>query len=323
MAFYHNDNNNSVAAEDAAATFTSKAQADTNHFKDTHRLTALDQPQISTQEPAFHQFLDLPAELRYQVYKEYFHEEEKAAASLFWRNSYCRPEVTTRKGEDKRSFLPDICFVSQSLRSESLSVLMTYLTLEIKSHDDGDRMRKLATAPTHGLRVIRKLRFTDFNGAAESKIRPEHEQLAVYMAGASTALKSSLILQLSSCFGKIEELTLNFYAPTMTHRSTRTTYATPINKFIERFGIPESLLLRNIRKIVITGQSCMKSDYEHERSVQDDRVEHLQALREPAQRIKDAFSSEGRDVDVRLWLLYSGKYDETVLKSSRTMGALQ
>jgi hypothetical protein len=322
MAFYHNDNH-SVAAEDTAATFTSKAQADTNHFKDTHRLTALDQPQTSTQEPAFHQFLDLPAELRYQVYEDYFHEEEKAAASLFWRNSCCRPKVTTRKGEDKWSFLPDICFVSLSLRSESLSVLMTYLTLEIKSHDDSDRMWKLAPAPTHGLRAIRKLRFTDFNGAAESNIRPEHEQLAIYMAGASTALNSSLIFQLSSCFGKIEELTLNFYARTMTNKSTRPTYAIPINKFIERFDTPELLLLRNIRKIVITGQTCMESDYEHERSVQDDRVEHLQALREPAQRIKDAFSSEGRDVDVRLRLLYSGKCDETVLKSSRTMGALQ
>jgi hypothetical protein len=175
MTFYHNDNNNNVAAEDAAATFTPKAQANANDFKNPHGLTALDRPQASAQEPAFHQFLDLPEELRYQVYEEYFHEEEKAAASLFWCNSWCRPEVTTRKGEDKRSFLPDICFVSQSLRSESLSVLMTYLTLEIKSHVYGDRMRKLAPAPTHGLRAIRNLRFTDFNGAAESNIRPEHE----------------------------------------------------------------------------------------------------------------------------------------------------
>jgi predicted Mrr-cat superfamily restriction endonuclease len=113
------------------------------------------------------------------------------------------------------------------------------------------------------------------------------------MAVASTTLNSSLILQLSSCFGKIEELTLNFYAPTMTNKSTRTTYATTINKFIKRFDTPELLLLRNIRKIVIIGQSCMESGYEYERSVQDDRVEHLQALQEPAQRIKDAFLSEG------------------------------
>jgi hypothetical protein len=143
------------------------------------------------------------------------------------------------------------------------------------------------------------------------------------MAETSGSLNSLLISQLSPCFGKLEELALNFYAPTMTLGSTRTTCAAQIDDYIKHFDTKSLLRLRNIRKILITWQSCIKSDYEHESSVQDDKAEHLQALREPAQRIKDDFPRKGRDVEVRVRLLYSGNCDETILKSSTSMKTLQ
>jgi hypothetical protein len=146
---------------------TLKTQTGANGSRITHGVTLLDRPQAPAQDSAFCRFLYLPTELRYQVYEEYFLEEKNAFACLLWRKSRHRWNVGSRKGKARRCFLPDLCLVSCSFRAESLSLLTKPVTLEISSEDEADAILKMIVAsPTHGLRVIQKLAFTDFNNTA-------------------------------------------------------------------------------------------------------------------------------------------------------------
>jgi hypothetical protein len=73
-------------------------------------------------------------------------------------------------------FLASYLFVSHLIRSESVSLLIKSVTLEISSEDEGDRiLRTVITSPTHGLRAIRRLAFTDFNNTTMTEIRPEFD----------------------------------------------------------------------------------------------------------------------------------------------------
>jgi hypothetical protein len=144
---------------------------------------------------------------------------------------------------------------------------------------------------------------------------------ATKRAAVSNNIFNGVIPVLLPCFGELEELTAKLYAPTVTLGSTRTTCAIPIDDYLKDLSFSSETLLRmrNLQKIVVVGQSCLNSDYENERPVQNGKVEHLQALLQPAQLLKDSLTGHGQHVDIRVRLLCSRQCDERILKPSITV----
>ena len=73
--------------------------------------------------PTFHGFLDLPIELRYKIYEEYFSNNEGAVTTQSWSH------VTWHLSEYRRrasvQFLPRFCLASKVLLKEVASFLLT------------------------------------------------------------------------------------------------------------------------------------------------------------------------------------------------------
>ncbi|KAF2828386.1 hypothetical protein CC86DRAFT_192762 [Ophiobolus disseminans] len=80
------------------------------------------------QEPTFHGFTALPLEIRYQVYEEYFHSDEKSQACYKWPHN-AEPCIYPWGRIDKHwksslPFLPSLCLVNRRISEEASLLLL-------------------------------------------------------------------------------------------------------------------------------------------------------------------------------------------------------
>jgi hypothetical protein len=109
-------------------------------------------------QPEFHRFMDLPAELRLQVYNHYCINDTKSLACHKWVSADKLPTMTFHSvshgpysSRTSVPFLPDLCLVNQTIRAEAMIFILRTLEYGIGILD---RTRaaffhlKLGTCPT-------------------------------------------------------------------------------------------------------------------------------------------------------------------------------
>lgn len=62
--------------------------------------------------PTFHRLVDLPIELRYQIYELYFDNDVRAFATMFWPDCYFWPSLLRKR--KSAPYLPDLCLANKS-----------------------------------------------------------------------------------------------------------------------------------------------------------------------------------------------------------------
>ncbi|KAF9697282.1 hypothetical protein EKO04_004788 [Ascochyta lentis] len=268
------------------------------------------------QKPTFHQLLDLPIELRYQIYQEYFLEDSRSLTTRTW------PELDWRRINfdwtlDRRSsapFLPSFCLVSKFLLKEIGAFL--FATVTFKAHCPMALLQFLNLSMQRrfpGLDIansIRKLKCYNIN----SKLRltqlcandPQNscmEEDCIEMA--SMAISTAL----NSC-GGLRELELHFNAPVrflrdyMPPSSPRIIAALNISSCLDGcFNVNSVLALRDLRRLVIGGNSGQRSieGYTFNFNMvifEQDTVDQLRPLSRLAEKIKAGFTAKGQDVEV-------------------------
>jgi hypothetical protein len=86
------------------------------------------------QQPEFHCFTSLPTELRCRVYSYYFQGDKKSIACENWIKDDNKPYIIVRRPTRRKSnpFLPNLCFISRTLRAEVTSVLLRALMFMVE-----------------------------------------------------------------------------------------------------------------------------------------------------------------------------------------------
>jgi hypothetical protein len=85
-------------------------------------------------QPEFYCFTILLTELRCRVYNYYFQGDKKSIACENWIKDDIQPYIIVRLPTRRKSypFLPNLCFISQTLRAEVTAVLLRALMLLVK-----------------------------------------------------------------------------------------------------------------------------------------------------------------------------------------------
>jgi hypothetical protein len=251
---------------------------------------------------SFDWFLELPAELRFKVYEQYALDDASSITTREWPLIRLRDHSTGRK----LPFLPNVCFASKEIYTETGAALMRVATLEI--------------APIlHAIRQVRKLRFTDFNDSAGSKSTAGTlPDICGERARKSNAINSILLKQ----FDHLTEISMHFHAAIRTDPSpprVNRIHALSIAPYICRTSIPYRRQ-KGLQKITLSAESSYHAikrqagaSRTHLSHLQDDTVGKLLPLRAYGQWVKDAFKICGCDVKVEVHLLHSDQCDVTTL----------
>lgn len=117
--------------------------------------------------PAFHRFAELPPELRYKVYEQYFIDNNKCLACLKWPDSNGKPSLSFTKPRGPRwgrpsPFLPNLCPVDHTLRTEVTSALVGPMILPLDETLSTELMSHKGIS-TFVLCMVRKPIFMDIN----------------------------------------------------------------------------------------------------------------------------------------------------------------
>ncbi|KAF2033565.1 hypothetical protein EK21DRAFT_86066 [Setomelanomma holmii] len=208
---------------------------------------------------AFHTFSGLPLELRYKLYERYFSADEETIAGRSW------PLIPVElRASDWRSprtrlsrLLPDLCFVSKTLRTESLTHLMLLATLELFPYSEPPIIelflaKLTAVSDIHILSRAKRVKINDANNTLGSHLHnhetrdgPAHKRSA-----ASNLACSKLITH----FIGARELTLCFYAPCGdADIAPHGDVALNIAGFLEGFDVGCIIQLSSIEAIIMRG----------------------------------------------------------------------
>ncbi|KAF2033563.1 hypothetical protein EK21DRAFT_86065 [Setomelanomma holmii] len=126
-------------------------------------------------------------------------------------------------------------------------------------------------------------------------------------------------------FTRVRELWLTFHVPLISEHVqngssvSRSLRAVPIANYIVGFNSNLILELAELPKLTIAGicgcQNCSDQVIRSGVFTQgDEDMESLRAVSEISRQIKDGTKEQGREIEVRTWLLYGkGMLEETVL----------
>jgi hypothetical protein len=267
---------------------------------------------------SFDWFLELPAELRFKVYEQYALDDASSITTREWPLIRLRDHSTGRK----LPFLPNVCFASKEIYTETGAALMRVATLEIAPifHSKQTIFKIDNFSKKHAIRQVRKLRFTDFNDSAGSisTAGATLPDICGERARKSNAINSILLKQ----FDNLTEVSMHFHAAISNDPSlprANRTHALSIAPYICRTSIPYRRQ-KGLQKITLSAESSYhairrktgvsKTQLGH---IQDDTVVKLLLFRAYGQRVKDAFKICGCDVKIEVRLLHSGECDVTTL----------
>jgi hypothetical protein len=268
-------------------------------------------PDPTKNTTSFDRFLELPAELRFKVYEQYALDDASSITTREWPLICLRDHSTGRK----LPFLPNICFASKEIYTETGAALMRVATLKIAPifHSKQTIFMIDNFSKKHAIRQVRKLRFTDFNDSAGSKSTAGTlPDICGERARKSNAINSILLKQ----FDHLTEISMHFHAairtdPSLPHANR--IHALSIAPYICRTSIPYRKQ-KGLQKITLSAECSYHAikrqagaSRTHLSHLQDDTVGKLLPLRAYGQRVKDAFKICGCDVKVEVHLLHSGQ----------------
>lgn len=262
-------------------------------------------------QPTFDRFEDLPVELRYKIYEEYFRDDRRDWPELHWNSVHDEKILKRRK---TAPFLPSLCFVNKALLTEVGEFLFSALAITFVEPLPLMQFFQLATpCRLPGLIIahsIRLLRFLEANGAARA--------YTVYVHGhcgggfepivAETANRATMTA-LNSC-ARLHQLDLHFDSG----MSFKFDHIPPIDppvievediaRYLDGFSVKPILALKELRELTITGHSgrttlCSHAPFDIDAAdFQGDTISRLQALVHIAQKLQDAFKARGQVVQV-------------------------
>lgn len=173
------------------------------------------------QQPEFRRFLDLPVELRYEVYEQCFLDDTGTIGCHSW------PALSLTKGGVDRirkrktaPFLPKIGLLSRDTHCEVIDCLMRSMHLETQGPRATLSLFKQVLGGARVLRGLRKLSILDLNGQ-KNKFEltgPRGEEMTKSLLVAATSL-TRLCSNSLRLFAGLRELTLQFHAPLRIDRS--------------------------------------------------------------------------------------------------------
>lgn len=267
-----------------------------------------------TWQPTFDRFEDLPVELRYKIYEEYFLDDRRSLATREWPELYWN-SVHDEKTLERRNtapFLPSLCFLNKALLTEVGEFLFSALAITFIEPVPLMQFFQLATpCRLPGLRIvhsIRRLRFLEANGAAQAYTMYVHGHCGGGFEPivAETANRATMTA-LNSCAG-LHQLNLHFD----NGLSFKFDHMPPVEppvievediaRYLNCFSIKPILALKELRELTITGHSgrttlCSHAPFDIDAAdFQGDTVSRLRPLVHIAHKLQDAFKARGQVV---------------------------
>lgn len=208
----------------------------------------------------FHRFNDLPIELRYEVYTQYFVDEQTALCCRLWPFSYLAnygvmSEIYDHSIPKKLTpFLPNLCLASRALGQEATSLLFADAAVAICGEAAFPYfLKKSNTATGTDLaRMIHKLMLLDVNNCKrdfgfQASNDTHHVQ---YRSQTSNHLHSQLLAQCK----QLKELYVRFEAPLVWCKDSygrqhgRYRFLS-IEEVMEGFSVDTILKMKDLRKV--------------------------------------------------------------------------
>jgi hypothetical protein len=274
-------------------------------------------PYIDNLQPSFHHFLELPIELRYNVYEEYYRRESTAIACQSWNGT-----AETWFGDlehDTFQFLPNICMTSHELSSEVTGFLVSSSTFELAGACEVlfFRDRLFSNSNVNNLRALRRLEIADAN---HSLAFPIFESRGARSCIERAQRANERCIDIVSRLGNLRELNLRFHAPYRVKNHTGVMQATSIRPFLDGFDTGCILKLDKLRTLTLSADSnvdsfvrmILSSGGEAPPSQGDD-AEKLRPVLDLGKQLKDDFRERGQDVEVQVRLRYADQCDVTTL----------
>jgi hypothetical protein len=267
-------------------------------------------------QPAFERFQDLPVELRYKIYEEYFLNDRHNLTTRDW------PELDWTTIHHERvlnlrtsaPFLPALCFADKALLVEAGEFLLSALSMTFINPLSLMQFFQLAVSCrlprlviTHN---IRRLRFLDANGTAQAATVYLHDQrIRSYSPTSAEIANRAVMTALNSCKG-LHELNLHFHTAVTCRFDHMPPVEPPIitvddiKSHLVGFNIKPLLALEELRTLTIFGYSgratlCSHAPFDIDTAeYQDDTASRLQPLADIAQKVHDVFQARGQVVQI-------------------------
>ncbi|KAF1842535.1 uncharacterized protein K460DRAFT_409938 [Cucurbitaria berberidis CBS 394.84] len=229
--------------------------------------------------PEFTRFMDLPIEIRCNIYEQYFLEEKRLHNEV----GFCLLESAHFHFNDDDAFGDFFAFLYLQQHARSLS------------------------------NMVRKLTLNNVNGQRGSIIYGPINREANLRV---TDLSNEEHIDIIHALPRVRELTVTLHAPLLYSGDSGdenrpiSVQAIPIDDFLVGFKPEAILCLKELQKLVIVGTSgyCNRSKQvvHHNVVVMDDaKAAHLQAISDLCRYFKRRFTEQGRHVVVTAQLLCS------------------
>lgn len=133
-------------------------------------------PKGAPQEPQFHRFTELPIELRYMVYNEYFERDHESETGFGWIRHY-GPRVSPGYGNGHSlnpPFLPNLCLTDRFIGEEASTHLFNVAVVALDRTRAIDHfVRRLDAHTVFDIASkIRNLHFSLGNNRSEFGVHP-------------------------------------------------------------------------------------------------------------------------------------------------------
>lgn len=140
--------------------------------------------------PTFHRFTDLPLELRFNVYEQYFINDSRSLACSKWPDENGTARIQLRKPNGRRwskaaPFLPAICFVDHAVNAEAVPFLIGSARCRIEEPYEAAWIFMKAGV-SNILSKVRQLELSDTNGLGVHHLLSLGEEEHAKNAGGST-----------------------------------------------------------------------------------------------------------------------------------------
>jgi hypothetical protein len=238
--------------------------------------------------------MDLPIELRYNVYEYYFEDDTKSLACAEWIRGVDIHCINVEPPCYRRSapFLPSLCHVSQAVRTEVTSLLLRTAQFKIMHYSNARYfLRKIDMCPTIPLENIPRLVL---------QIQDNYPMPRAPSESRDRSLETNRVygLLLKRCVN-VQNLNINFHAyycvldcPT----------CPSLCELLAFFNLPTVLNMGMLQGLRISGINTCPGGV-------DDSKTWLRRVAQFARKVKDGFERMDRDVKVEV-CLDSGHWSE-------------
>ncbi|KAF2828718.1 hypothetical protein CC86DRAFT_368874 [Ophiobolus disseminans] len=194
--------------------------------------------------PIFHQFKDLPLELRYKVYEPYFLDDSKAVSSRMWPVIAIDDELYVQRYRRKKPkpFLTHLCIVNHAIMAETIVFMAGFATFQLHKPRSMRPFAAFLRRPSicKGSRFIasiRKLHLSDMNDLLATFMNTHLDSRQAREDQAISAYQ--FVSQNLDGFAGVHTLPLALHAPTLNfdyiwHSDHE---AVSINRFIQGFDM--------------------------------------------------------------------------------------